>query len=93
MLLLKKTFCQHLTKLITCFLLTYENTRNKPSRIVVKHKLKKIVTKIKNGEEKEKVDVKIIFRKQELAPTEMGFLEYLKYVRHGGAWDYHSQTL
>ena len=47
--------------------------------------MKKIVTKIKNGEEKEKVDVKIIFRKQELAPTEMGFLEYLKYVRHGGA--------
>jgi hypothetical protein len=49
--------------------------------MVVKHKLKKIVTKIKNGEEKEKVDVQIIFRKQELAPTEMGFLEYLKYVR------------
>lgn len=44
-------------------------------------KLSDHVKELLNDKEREKVDVRIIFGKQELAPTEMSFLEDLKYVR------------
>ena len=44
-------------------------------------KLSDQVKELLNDKEREKVDVRIIFGKQELAPSEMGFLEDLKYVR------------
>ena len=44
-------------------------------------KLSDQVKELLNDKEREKVDVRIIFGKQELAPTEMSFLEELKYVR------------
>ncbi|EAR12954.1 hypothetical protein PI23P_10010 [Polaribacter irgensii 23-P] len=44
-------------------------------------KLSDQVKELLNDKEREKVDVRIIFGKQELAPTEMAFLEDLKYVR------------
>jgi phosphatidylserine/phosphatidylglycerophosphate/cardiolipin synthase-like enzyme len=44
-------------------------------------KLSDQVRELLNDKEREKVDVRIIFGKQELAPTEMSFLEDLKYVR------------
>jgi phosphatidylserine/phosphatidylglycerophosphate/cardiolipin synthase-like enzyme len=44
-------------------------------------KLSDQVRELLNDKEREKVDVRIIFGKQELAPTEMAFLEDLKYVR------------
>jgi len=44
-------------------------------------KLSDQVRELLNDKEREKVDVRIIFGKQELAPTEMSFLEELKYVR------------
>ncbi|MEE9364781.1 MAG: phospholipase D family protein [Cellulophaga sp.] len=44
-------------------------------------KLSDHVRELLNDKEREKVDVRIIFGKQELAPTEMAFLEDLKYVR------------
>jgi len=44
-------------------------------------KLSDQVKELLSDKEREKVDVRIIFGKQELAPTEMGFLEELKYVR------------
>lgn len=44
-------------------------------------KLSDQVKELLNDKEREKVEVRIIFGKQELAPTEMSFLEELKYVR------------
>lgn len=44
-------------------------------------KLSDNMKELLNDKEREKVDVRIIFGKQELAPTEMGYLEKLKYVR------------
>lgn len=44
-------------------------------------KLSDSVKELLNDKEREKVDVRIIFGKQELAPTEMSYLEDLKYVR------------
>jgi phosphatidylserine/phosphatidylglycerophosphate/cardiolipin synthase-like enzyme len=44
-------------------------------------KLSDQVKELLNDKEREKVDVRIVFGKQELAPTEMEFLEELKYVR------------
>jgi phosphatidylserine/phosphatidylglycerophosphate/cardiolipin synthase-like enzyme len=44
-------------------------------------KLSDQVRELLNDKEREKVEVRIIFGKQELAPTEMSFLEDLKYVR------------
>jgi len=44
-------------------------------------KLSDQVRELLNDKEREKVEVRIIFGKQELAPTEMAFLEDLKYVR------------
>jgi len=44
-------------------------------------KLSDQVKELLNDKEREKVDVRIIFGKQELAPSEMSFLENLKYVR------------
>ncbi|QXP58684.1 phospholipase D family protein [Olleya sp. HaHaR_3_96] len=44
-------------------------------------KLSDQVKELLNDKEREKVEVRIIFGKQELAPSEMGFLENLKYVR------------
>lgn len=44
-------------------------------------KLSDQVRELLNDKEREKVDVRIIFGKQELAPKEMAFLEDLKYVR------------
>jgi len=39
------------------------------------------IKELLNDKEREKVEVRIIFGKQELNPTEMGFLESLKYVK------------
>lgn len=44
-------------------------------------KLSDQIKELLNDKEREKVDVRIIFGKSELAPTEMNFLEELKYVR------------
>lgn len=44
-------------------------------------KLSDNMKELLNDKEREKVDVRIIFGKQELAPTEMSYLEKLKYVR------------
>ena len=44
-------------------------------------KLSDNVKELLNDKEREKVDVRIIFGKQELAPTEMSYLEDLRYVR------------
>lgn len=44
-------------------------------------KLSDNVKELLNDKEREKVDVRIIFGKQELAPAEMSYLENLKYVR------------
>ena len=44
-------------------------------------KLSDNIKELLNDKEREKVDVRIIFGKQELAPDELGFLEKLKYVR------------
>lgn len=44
-------------------------------------KLSDNMRELLNDKEREKVDVRIIFGKQELAPTEMSYLEKLKYVR------------
>lgn len=44
-------------------------------------KLSDNIKELLNDKEREKVDVRIIFGKQELAPTEMSYLEELKYVR------------
>ncbi len=44
-------------------------------------KLSDHIKELLNDKEREKVDVRIIFGKQELAPTEMSYLENLKYVR------------
>lgn len=44
-------------------------------------KLSDHIKELLNDKEREKVDVRIIFGKQELAPTEMSYLEDLKYVR------------
>tara|TARA_R110001583_G_scaffold6249_5_gene32214 strand:- start:2855 stop:3595 length:741 start_codon:yes stop_codon:yes gene_type:complete len=44
-------------------------------------KLSDNMKELLNDKEREKVDVRMIFGKQELAPTEMSFLEKLKYVR------------
>ncbi|WP_317131383.1 phospholipase D family protein [Maribacter sp. ACAM166] len=44
-------------------------------------KLSDQVRELLNDKEREKVDVRIIFGKQELAPKEMAFLEDLKYIR------------
>jgi phosphatidylserine/phosphatidylglycerophosphate/cardiolipin synthase-like enzyme len=44
-------------------------------------KLSDQVKELLNDKEREKVEVRIIFGKQELAPSEMSFLENLKYVR------------
>jgi phosphatidylserine/phosphatidylglycerophosphate/cardiolipin synthase-like enzyme len=44
-------------------------------------KLSDHVRELLNDKEREKVDVRIVFGKQELAPKEMAFLEGLKYVR------------
>jgi phosphatidylserine/phosphatidylglycerophosphate/cardiolipin synthase-like enzyme len=44
-------------------------------------KLSDNVKELLNDKEREKVDVRIIFGKQELNPTELSFLENLKYVR------------
>ncbi len=44
-------------------------------------KLSDQVRELLNDKEREKVEVRIVFGKQELAPKEMSFLEELKYVR------------
>jgi phosphatidylserine/phosphatidylglycerophosphate/cardiolipin synthase-like enzyme len=44
-------------------------------------KLSDHIKELLNDKEREKVEVRIIFGKQELAPTEMSYLEDLKYVR------------
>jgi phosphatidylserine/phosphatidylglycerophosphate/cardiolipin synthase-like enzyme len=44
-------------------------------------KLSDQIKELLSDKEREKVDVRIIFGKQELAPKEMGFLQELKYVR------------
>lgn len=44
-------------------------------------KLSDNMKELLNDKEREKVDVRIIFGKQELAPIEMSYLEKLKYVR------------
>lgn len=44
-------------------------------------KLSDNMKELLNDKEREKVDVRIIFGKQELAPTEMSYLEKLRYVR------------
>lgn len=44
-------------------------------------KLSDNMKELLNDKEREKVDVRIIFGKQELAPDEMSFLEKLKYIR------------
>jgi len=44
-------------------------------------KLSDNVKELLNNKEREKVEVRIIFGKQELAPDEMSYLENLKYVR------------
>jgi phosphatidylserine/phosphatidylglycerophosphate/cardiolipin synthase-like enzyme len=44
-------------------------------------KLSDNVKELLNDKEREKVDVRVIFGKQELNPTEMAFLQSLKYVR------------
>lgn len=44
-------------------------------------KLSDNIKELLNDKEREKVEVRIIFGKQELNPTEMGYLENLKYVR------------
>lgn len=44
-------------------------------------KLSDNIKELLNDKEREKVDVRIIFGKQELAPDEMSFLERLSYVR------------
>jgi phosphatidylserine/phosphatidylglycerophosphate/cardiolipin synthase-like enzyme len=44
-------------------------------------KLSDSIKELLNDKEREKVDVRIIFGKQELNPTEMSFLNSLKYVR------------
>ena len=44
-------------------------------------KLSDNVKELLNDKEREKVEVRIVFGKQELAPAEMGYLEDLKYVR------------
>lgn len=44
-------------------------------------KLSDNMKELLNDKEREKVDVRVIFGKQELAPTEMRYLEKLKYVR------------
>jgi len=44
-------------------------------------KLSDHIKELLNDKEREKVDVRIIFGKQELNPTEMGYLQNLKYVR------------
>lgn len=44
-------------------------------------KLSDNMKELLNDKEREKVDVRIIFGKQELAPTEMSYLQKLKYVR------------
>lgn len=44
-------------------------------------KLSDNIKELLNDKEREKVEVRIIFGKQELAPDEMSFLEKLKYVR------------
>jgi len=44
-------------------------------------KLSDNMKELLNDKEREKVDVRIIFGKQELAPAEMSYLEKLKYVR------------
>jgi len=44
-------------------------------------KLSDNVKELLNDKEREKVETRIIFGKQELAPTEMSYLENLKYVR------------
>jgi len=44
-------------------------------------KLSDNIKELLNDKEREKVDVRIIFGKQELAPSEMSYLEKLKYVR------------
>jgi len=44
-------------------------------------KLSDQIKELLNDKEREKVDVRIIFGKQELAPDEMSFLENLRYVR------------
>lgn len=44
-------------------------------------KLSDHMRELLNDKEREKTDVRIIFGKQELAPTEMSFLENLKYVK------------
>jgi len=44
-------------------------------------KLSDHIRELLNDKEREKVDVRIIFGKQELNPSEMGYLEGLKYVR------------
>lgn len=44
-------------------------------------KLSDHVKELLNDKEREKVEVRIVFGKQELAPTEMSYLEGLKYIR------------
>ncbi len=44
-------------------------------------KLSDNMKELLNDKEREKIDVRIIFGKQELSPSEMGFLQELKYVR------------
>ncbi len=44
-------------------------------------KLSDQIKELLNDKEREKVDVRIIFGKQQLAPIEMSFLEGLKYIR------------
>ena len=44
-------------------------------------KLSDNVKELLNDKEREKVEVRVIFGKQELNPTEMAFLQNLKYVR------------
>src|ERR1700722_3348193 len=44
-------------------------------------KLSDRIKELLNDKEREKVEVRIIFGKQELNPNEMGYLEGLKYVR------------
>jgi len=44
-------------------------------------KLSDNMKELLNDKEREKIEVRIIFGKQELAPTEMSYLENLKYIR------------
>ena len=57
------------------------NAREKVYIISPYLKLSDSIRELINDKEREKIEVRIIFGKQELNPTEMSFLENLKYVR------------